>query len=373
MDQQLRNALQLAHAYQRSGNPTQAAAVCHQIIQVLPNQPDAWHLLGVIALQQGNIELAIPQLLKALKGQPNNPEYNGNLAYAYHEKGALEEAQRYYRKALALDPDYGNALFNQHALLLDGKDMGQAIENLQRALRVNPVDADACYMLGVLLDYSGDELGARALLDRFAIGTDLDRARLDAWQYLKSACPALPPITGSMMQTFRLALAAAPHQGLVLEFGVRFGNTIRQIAGLVADQPVHGFDSFEGLPEVWHHEPKGSYTTKGEIPKVPSNVTLHVGWFEDTLPKFLAQHAGPVRFVNVDCDIYSSTKTVLDQLAPRMVVGSVLVFDEYIGNAHWRDDEFKAFQEAIVRYGWSYETLCFSVYTKQVAVRLTAV
>jgi hypothetical protein len=159
---------------------------------------------------------------------------------------------------------------------------------------------------------------------------------------------------------------------LVLEFGVRFGNTIRQIAE-VADQPVHGFDSFEGLPEVWHHEPKGSYTTKGLIPAVPKNVKLHVGWFEDTLPGFLNEFSGPVRFMNIDCDIYSSTRTVLEHLAQRVIPGTVMVFDEYIGNEHWREDEFKAFQEAVAKNGWKYEYLCFSIFTKQVAVRITAV
>ncbi|MEZ0315594.1 MAG: hypothetical protein ACAH10_01765, partial [Methylophilaceae bacterium] len=59
--------------------------------------------------------------------------------------------------------------------------------------------------------------------------------------------------------------------------------------------------------------------------------------------------------------------------APRLVVGSVLVFDEYIGNEHWREDEYKAFQEAIAKYGWEYEYIAFSFYTKQVAVRITKV
>ena len=152
---------------------------------------------------------------------------------------------------------------------------------------------------------------------------------------------------------------------MVLEFGVRFGNSIRMLASL-AQQPVHGFDSFEGLPDVWHHEPKGSYTTKGVMPEVPANVSLHKGWFDQTLPEFLKQHDEDVRLINIDCDTYSSTKTVLDLLAPRIKPGTVIVFDEYIGNQHWREDEFKAFQEAVKLNGWVYEYLCFSFFTKQV-------
>jgi hypothetical protein len=177
---------------------------------------------------------------------------------------------------------------------------------------------------------------------------------------------------GSAINTFKHAMGHATNEGQVLEFGVRFGNSIHMLADL-ADQQVHGFDSFEGLPDEWHHEPKGSYTTKGVIPEVPNNVTLHVGWFDQTLPEFLKQYSEPVRFINVDCDIYSSTKTVLDMLAPRIVVGTVIVFDEYIGNEHWREDEFKAFQEAVVTYDWKYQYLCFSFFTKQVAVKITSI
>jgi hypothetical protein len=46
----------------------------------------------------------------------------------------------------------------------------------------------------------------------------------------------------------------------------------------------------------------------------------------------------------------------------------VIIFDEYIGNQHWREDEFKAFQEAVNANGWNYEYISFSFFTKQVVV-----
>lgn len=370
VQQQLQAALQLAQAHLTHGNLQQASLVCRKIVEVVPAQPDAWHLLGVIELRQGNIEVAIEHIQRALKAQPNHPEYVGNLGFALHEKGDLDSAVDCYSKALKAAPGYVNALYNQHALLL-ASDRAAAIRNLEHVLRSAPNDSEARFMLGVLLEYEHQSDAAAAHLEALKHGSSVDRARVDAWGYLKSARPVLPPITGSMMETFRLAMIAAPEKGLVLEFGVRFGNTIRQIASL-AHQQVYGFDSFEGLPEVWHHEPKGSYTTRGEIPAVPANVELIAGWFDDTLPGFLEKHPGPARLINVDCDIYSSTRTVLDLLAPRIVPGTVIVFDEYIGNEHWREDEFKAFQEAVARYGWEYEYLCFSVFTKQVAVKICA-
>ncbi len=51
----------------------------------------------------------------------------------------------------------------------------------------------------------------------------------------------------------------------------------------------------------------------------------------------------------MDCrDLYSSTKATFDALGDRIAPGTVIVFDEYIGNDRWAKDEFKAFQEAVL-------------------------
>ena len=367
-------ALRTAIAHQQAGRLDQAAAIYQQVLMLVPNQPDALHLLGGMQLAEGRVDAAIGTITRAIKANPANFEAHNNLGFALHERGRLEEAVAHYRQALQLRPDYAGARFNLHALLLQPDDVQPAIDELSKVIQLAPRDEEAQCMLAVLLDYAGQADAAQSLFDSLEQGAGLSRARVDAWRYLKSESQQKLPIVGCMRHTFERALLAAPQEGMVLEFGVRFGNTIRQIAELVGTrQQVHGFDSFEGLPEAWHQEGKGSYSTRGEIPAVPKNVALHAGWFSETLPLFLEQHSGPVRMINVDCDIYSSTKTVLELLAPRMVAGSVLVFDEYIWNEQWREDEFKAFQEAVVRFGWRYEYLCFSPFTKQVAVRLTEV
>ncbi len=77
-----------------------------------------------------------------------------------------------------------------------------------------------------------------------------------------------------------------------------------------------------------------------------------------------------MKFLNIDCDTYELTRTVLEILAPQIISGTVIIFDEYIGNKHWREDEYKAFQEAVERYGWKYCYLGFSMVTKQVVVKI---
>ena len=88
-------------------------------------------------------------------------------------------------------------------------------------------------------------------------------------------------------EVLEFALSRMDDNGSILEFGVASGDSIRLIANKVK-RPIHGFDSFEGLPEDWggRHEGKGHYSTSGQLPNVPSNVTLHKGWFESTLKSF---------------------------------------------------------------------------------------
>jgi Macrocin-O-methyltransferase (TylF) len=93
------------------------------------------------------------------------------------------------------------------------------------------------------------------------------------------------------------------------------------------------------------------------LPKVPANVTLVKGWFEDTLPKFLAKNPGPVAFLHVDCDLYSSTSCVFGFLSDRLVPGTVILFDELLGYPGWQQGEWKALREWMEKTGNEVEYL----------------
>ncbi|MDH4109636.1 MAG: class I SAM-dependent methyltransferase [Gammaproteobacteria bacterium] len=164
------------------------------------------------------------------------------------------------------------------------------------------------------------------------------------------------------------ALTQATKPGLYLEFGVGRGKSMRWIAPRVQGT-VHGFDSFEGIPEHWNGNPIGAFAQK-KLPKVPSNVEFHIGLFGDTLPEFMQAHAGPVAFLHVDCDLYSSTVTVFEHLGPRLQPGAILLFDEYYNFHRWQQHEFKAFQEFVAGAGIRYEYIGYSVTGQQVVVRL---
>jgi hypothetical protein len=169
------------------------------------------------------------------------------------------------------------------------------------------------------------------------------------------------------LDLLRWSLSQAPTDGLVAEFGVATGETLRVIVDLRT--PAHGFDSFEGLPEDWY----GPYSTgrfAQQVPVVPG-AEMHVGWFKDTLPPFLDEHDGPFAFVHMDADLYSSTTTIFELAFDRFVPGTVIVFDEYFNYPGWRQHEHRAFTEFLENFAGAAEYVGYNAMHEQVAIRLT--
>jgi hypothetical protein len=64
-------------------------------------------------------------------------------------------------------------------------------------------------------------------------------------------------------------------------------------------------------------------------------------------PGFLAENDELVAFLHLDADLYSSTKTVLELVGPRLVAGSVVLFDEYFNYPGWQHGEHRAWHEYV--------------------------
>jgi hypothetical protein len=171
--------------------------------------------------------------------------------------------------------------------------------------------------------------------------------------------------------TMAMRQADLGENSLICEFGVYSGATINHIASL-ASQPVYGFDSFEGLPEKWRDGIQKGAFKPATLPRVQSNVSLIKGWFDETLPAFIKEHKEPIGFIHIDCDLYSSTKTIFDILEQRICPGCVIVFDEYFNYPGWEEGEHKAFQEFIRHTGLRYEYIGYNRRHEQVAVKIKA-
>jgi len=192
-------------------------------------------------------------------------------------------------------------------------------------------------------------------------------AKRDTFEYIK-AHMADAPYFEKHRALVEFAVDQASLPGLYLEFGVGRGKSMRWI-GARARRTVYGFDSFEGIPEYWNGNPVGAFAQK-KLPKVPDNVQFEIGLFDRTIPGFLERHADPVAFLHVDCDLYSSTVTIFEALAPRLQPGAIVLFDEYYNFPRWQQHEHRAFREFVASSGLRYEYIGYSVTGQQVAVRV---
>jgi predicted O-methyltransferase YrrM len=178
-------------------------------------------------------------------------------------------------------------------------------------------------------------------------------AGIDTARFVEQNLPTAP-IYRSRGELHSAAIRRRGVPGMVLEFGVASGKSVNFIAKLVPEERVYGFDSFEGLPENWTATYRRGHFAQG-IPEVSENVELVVGLFDETLPGFLREHPGPVSYLHVDCDLYSSTRTLFMHLGERIRPGTVIVFDEYFNYPSWREHEHKAFNEFVDEHGVQYE------------------
>jgi len=165
------------------------------------------------------------------------------------------------------------------------------------------------------------------------------------------------PVTNTRINLFKKSLEAITVEGMNMEFGVMSGGTINSISNIIPNKTVYGFDSWLGLPDDFTARyPAGVFVQ--EIPKTFNpNVELVVGMIETTLPRFLERHPEKIAFVHMDVDIYSSTKYVLDTLAPRIQVGTVIQFDEIFEaeEGWWYLGEFNAWNDFVKEHNVEYE------------------
>src|ERR1700687_4631160 len=81
-----------AVAFHRDGRLDEAANVYREILSELPQDFDATHLLGVVALQQGRLDAAQRLINAALAANPYDASAMSNLGTSYMRDGQLESA-----------------------------------------------------------------------------------------------------------------------------------------------------------------------------------------------------------------------------------------------------------------------------------------
>jgi len=149
-------------------------------------------------------------------------------------------------------------------------------------------------------------------------------------------------------------------EGIALEFGVGEGHSLRCIARCM---PAVGFDSFEGLPEDWRPGfEKGMFAADIAAVRrgLPPGVVVIPGLFEETLPVFSWWGMRDILLIHIDCDLYSSTATVLehlpweDMMRPRGKHKPVIIFDEWWNYPEAEMHEQRAWLEFTSKEPWDH-------------------
>ena len=137
------------------GEFSAAETIFRQIINIDPNNADAYYNLGLAQYHQGKLDKAIANYQQAIELDPNYAKAYNGLGVALYYQGKLEEAITNYQQSIELDPNYAKAYYNLgNALGKQGK-LEEEIANYQKAIELDPIYAGAYNGLGIALSKQG--------------------------------------------------------------------------------------------------------------------------------------------------------------------------------------------------------------------------
>jgi Tfp pilus assembly protein PilF/SAM-dependent methyltransferase len=165
----------------QAGRLSEAEGIYRNILAIDPKHLDSLHLLGVIALQFGQHDVAVELIGQAVAANKRNAEYHNNLGVALRESGRKDEAVEHFKQAVRLKPDYPDAHNNLGLLQRDQGHSAEAEERFRRALSIAPDHADAHYNLAIEL---AEQHKLAEAEEHYRQATSLKPAFVGAWNNL---------------------------------------------------------------------------------------------------------------------------------------------------------------------------------------------
>lgn len=160
--------LQSAVSCFQAGDLGGAAVHCSTLLESLPKEPNALHILGAVRLRQNDPGTAVRLLTTAHEAQPKNAEVLINLGAALRGCNKPVQAAEILRRAVSLAPANPSAHLNLANACLSAGDRDAAIAAYRRVLELVPTHIDALRTLADILHEEGnhaDSLDAYEALD----------------------------------------------------------------------------------------------------------------------------------------------------------------------------------------------------------------
>jgi protein O-mannosyl-transferase len=105
---------------------------------------------------------AVPMLKQVLREQPNNWLANYNFARLSYQQRDLPEAEKYYLRAIQIDPTQADSFMQLGLIDLETARTAQAEANMRRAVSLRPTEPNFHFGLGVVLAQNGNCTEARS-------------------------------------------------------------------------------------------------------------------------------------------------------------------------------------------------------------------
>jgi type IV pilus assembly protein PilF len=158
----------LGQQYMRQGNLELALEKLNRALEFDPGYVDAHTVIAVLYETIGDSVQAGVHYKRAAELKPKAGAVNNNYGWYLCRSGKFVESQAYFERALA-DPFYKTpslALSNSGTCLLKAGRRDEAENALRRALALDPNDAEALLQLGSVLYDKGEFFNARAFVQR---------------------------------------------------------------------------------------------------------------------------------------------------------------------------------------------------------------
>ncbi|MBW3050415.1 hypothetical protein DNJ72_00185 [Prochlorococcus marinus XMU1403] len=374
-----------------NGKLDEAAKNLKEAIELNPQNSNAHKNLGNVFIQFGQLDKAKQETEIAIELKPDFAEAHSNMGVILKHLGKLKEAELSTRKAIELKPDLAIGYCNLGVFLIGRNKLQEAERSLKKGIELNFADAawnyyslsnsieeaegilkqclkidqnhlEAALTLSALKLHQGDQ----SLFQKFINSSHKDHPYIRSFKWVLTL-PKLPKLFFHRWALFDYVINKSKKDRPFYEFGVWRGESFKYLINTF--KKGYGFDTFDGLPEDWHHEKQGKYSADGVIPKIEGG-TFIAGKFEDALPSFFSKPRPLASIINFDADLYSSTLCALNYSKSVIDKDTILIFDEFIINNNWEQDEYKALNEFCSDNNFSYEVLAISYMSKQVAVKI---
>lgn len=269
-------AINTAFLDYRQGRFMQARSACQRVLKDQPNEPDALHLLGLIALQMNEVGSARNLICKAIALDHDNSDYQSSLGYVCMAEGAFDQASNAFRQALKLSPNNPNVWIALAESLRLSNQLSAAEESYRQVIAIDPHNVEARINLSSIL------LGQGRFADVIAILEEALDLRSDVpaiYLNLGVAFKALGDLA-SARSAYQNALALSP------DLPEAHYNLAAILAEIDRDQSVEAYcraislrpdwaEAYNGLGVVLQHQGK----LNDAIANYQQAATLKPQWF----------------------------------------------------------------------------------------------